>query len=176
MGPRMRAYGTFFAQDSAAPPSRDDLLSSRGTTVLPVPAPRGRRPAAGAPWWAGGLIAAVGTLLLCLAAGDALAGVEFGGGGDDVLRGSAGDDRLAGFNGGDGLYGGDGSDTLYGGAGGDEIYGGDGADDVLAGIGDDFVETKDGAVDLVGCGPGRDSASVDPIDRVSLDCEAVYPG
>lgn len=157
-------------------------MNSKGTAALPVPAPRpggrqaGRRRSEGATRWAGVLVAAVGTLLLCLAAGDALADVEFGGGRDDVLRGSAEDDRLAGFNGGDGLYGGAGTDSLYGGAGGDEIYGGTGADDVLAGTGDDFVETKDGAVDLVGCGPGRDSASVDPIDRVSADCEAVYPG
>ena len=118
----------------------------------------------------------VGVLLLLLAAGDALAGVELGGGGDNTLRGSGRADRLAGFNGADTLYGGAGDDTLYGGAGKDEIYGAAGGDDVLAGAGDDFVEAKDGAVDRVGCGPGDDSASVDREDLVSPDCEAVYPG
>lgn len=49
------------------------------------------------------LIAVVGLLLFSLAAGDALAGAELGGRGDDALRGSGRDDRLAG-------YGGDSSD------------------------------------------------------------------
>lgn len=152
-------------------------MSSRGTTVLPVPATRGeRRPAEGGLRWAGILVAVVGALLLLLAAGDALAGVELGGGGDDTLRGSEQADRLAGFNGADALYGDTGEDTLYAGAGKDEIYGGAGGDDVLAGAGDDFIEAKDGAVDRVGCGPGDDSASVDRKDLVSPDCEAVYPG
>lgn len=122
------------------------------------------------------MVALVGVILLCLAAGDALAGVELGGGGDDALRGSDSGDRLAGFNGGDTLHGGAGADTLYGGAGGDEVYGGGGSDDVLAGTGDDFVEAKDGAVDRVGCGPGDDTASVDREDLLSPDCETVYAG
>ncbi|QIN81389.1 hypothetical protein GBA63_01175 [Rubrobacter tropicus] len=152
-------------------------MSSRGTTVLPVPAPRGeRRPAEGGLRWAGLLFAAIGALLLVLAAGDALAGVELGGGGDNTLRGTDGADRIAGFNGEDALYGGSGDDALYGGAGKDEIYAGDGGDDVLAGAGDDFIESKDGAVDRVGCGPGDDSISADREDLVSPDCESVYAG
>ncbi|MEJ7842683.1 MAG: hypothetical protein WKF95_13020 [Rubrobacter sp.] len=156
---------------------RGAVLSPRGTAVLPVSAPRReQRPAEGGLRWAGVLVAVAGALLLLLAAGDALAGAELGGGGDNILRGSEQADRLAGFNGADTLYGGAGDDTLYGGAGKDEIYGAAGGDDVLAGAGDDFIEAKDGAVDRVGCGPGDDSASVDREDLVSPDCEAVYPG
>ena len=157
-------------------------MSSKGTATLPIPSPRpedrpaGRRRTDRGPWWVGGLVAAVGVLLLCLAAGDALAGVEIGGGGDDTMRGSAGGDRLAGFDGGDVLHGGAGGDALYGGAGDDELYPGPGDDDVLGGLGDDFVEAKDGATDDVICGPGDDAASVDRTDRVSTDCETVYPG
>ena len=151
-------------------------MSSRDTAVLPVPAPCGERHAEGGLRWSGVLVAVIGALLLLLAAGDALAGVELGRGGDDTLRGSARNDRLAGINGEDTLHGATGDDTLYGGAGRDEIYGGGGKDDVLAGAGHDFVEAKDGAVDRVSCGPGNDSISVDRKDMVSSDCESVYAG
>ncbi len=173
----MRAYGLSLPKDAAIRQVRGAVLSSRGTTVFPVPAPRGERHAAeGGLRWAGALVAVFGALLLLLAAGDALAGVELGGGGGDVLRGSVRDDRLTGFNGEDTLHGAPGDDTLYGGAGKDEIYGGPGEDDVLGGAGDDFIETKDAAVDRVSCGPGNDSTSVDKEDLVSPDCESVYAG
>ena len=152
-------------------------MSSRSTTALPVPTPRikdraddrGLR-------WAGALVVLVGAILICLAAGDALAGVEIGGRGDDTLRGSDGGDRLAGFDNADALYGEAGADTLYGGAGGDEIYGGAGRDSVLAGPGNDFIEAKDGTTDRVRCGPGKDTASIDHKDLLSPDCESIYPG
>ena len=173
----MRSYVLSLREKTEIQPARDAVLSSRDAAVLPIPATRRkRRPAEGRPRWAGVLVAVAGALLLLLAAGDALAGVELGGGGDNTLRGSGRADRLAGFNGGDTLHGGADDDSLYGGAGRDEIYGGAGGDDVLAGAGDDFIEAKDGAVDRVGCGPGDDSASVDREDLVSPDCEAVYPG
>lgn len=171
----MRPYETFSAEGQVSWTSPGGTLSSRGTTVLPAPqgAPRvGERGLR----WAGALVAVVGVLLLCLAAGDALAGVELGGGGANTLRGSAGADRLAGFNGDDTLHGGAGDDALYGGAGDDEIYGGPGEDDALGGAGNDFIEAKDGATDRVGCGPDTDSVSVDRGDMVSPDCESVYPG
>ena len=171
----MRWYELSHTDDAEIRPVRSAVLSSRGTTVLPVPAPRReRRQAEGGLRWAGVLVIVVGALLLILAAGDALAGVELGGGGDNTLRGTDRADRIAGFNGEDALYGGPGDDILYGGAGKDEIYAGDGGDDVLAGAGDDFIEAKDGAVDHVGCGPGDDSVSVDRKDLVSPDCESVY--
>ena len=173
----MRLHGTFSAESPVTPSPPGGVLSSRGTTVLPVPAGRGgRRVGERGLRWTGALVAAVGVIMLCLAAGDALAGVEIGGRGDNALRGSAGANRLAGFDGGDTLYGAAGGDTLYGGAGDDEIYAGPGKDDVLGGAGDDFIEAKDGAKDRVNCGPGTDSVSVDRGDLVYSDCESVYPG
>ena len=171
----MRAYGLSPPEDRPVRQLPGTILSPRGTAVLPVPR-RERRAAEGGLRWAGVLVAVIGALLLLLAAGDALAGVELGGAGDNVLRGSDGNDRLAGFTGRDTLHGARGDDTLYGGAGRDEVYGGGGGDDVLAGAGDDFVEAKDGAVDRVSCGPGEDSISVDRIDMVSPDCESIYAG
>lgn len=120
------------------------------------------------------LIAVVGLLLLSLAAGDALAGAELGGRGDDALRGSGRDDRLTGYGGEDGIWGFAGYDGLSGGPGNDELYAGPGRDTLLGGTGDDFVETKDGERDYVECGPGDDAASVDPRDRVSNTCETIY--
>jgi Ca2+-binding RTX toxin-like protein len=111
------------------------------------------------------LVVVVGLLLLSLAAGDALAGAELGGRGNDALRGSELDDRRAGFGGEDGLSGGGGADELYGGLGRDTL---------LGGAGDDFLETKDGERDYVDCGPGEDAASVDMQDRVSRTCETIY--
>lgn len=109
------------------------------------------------------LLAMIGAVLLTLSAGVALAdsvrGVD-----TDALRGTEGDDRLTGFGGEDGVWGLGGDDELYGGAGRDLI---------LGGTGDDFVGAKDGDADLVACGPGKDVASVDSVDR---DCETLYPG
>lgn len=113
-------------------------------------------------------------MLLSLAAGDALAGAELGGRGDDVLRGSDLDDRLAGFGGEDGIWGLAGDDGLSGGGGDDELYGGPGRDALLGGAGEDFLETKDGDRDYVDCGHGEDAASVDMKDRVSRTCETIY--
>ena len=162
---------------SPVPPTPVGLLRSGEATASPVAVGRGGRRAGGRGFrWAGTLVAAAGVFLLCLAAGDALAGVELGGGGDNIMRGFPREDRLAGFNGADTLYGAGGDDALYGGAGRDEIYGGPGEDGVLGGAGDDFIEAKDGARDRVGCGPGTDSVSVDYEDLVGPDCEAVYVG
>ena len=112
------------------------------------------------------LVVAVGVLLLNLAAASALAdsGRDDGTG---ALRGTEGADRLADQ---------DGENEIWGLGGGDELYGGGGRDLILGGQGDDFIEAKDGEADLVGCGPGNDVASVDPVDRVEADCERIYPG
>ena len=145
--------------------------------MLPVPAARGGRRAGGRGLrWSGAPIILAGMLLLILAAGDALAGAELGGGGDNALRGSPEGDRIAGFNGDDTLHGAAGGDTIYGGAGRDTIYGGPDKDVVLAGAGEDFVEVKDATTDRVTCGPGADSVSVDSKDLVAPDCETVYAG
>jgi hypothetical protein len=81
----------------------------------------------------------------------------------DILYGLGGNDMLLGLGGNDVLYGGKGADTLYGGLGADRLYGGPG---------NDVLRARDGRRDVVDCGPGRDTAYVDRIDRVS-GCETL---
>lgn len=112
------------------------------------------------------LLVAIGTLLLALAASNALA-YSMSGGGTDELRGTESNDRLVGG----------GKDDVVSGLGGDdELYGGGGRDLILGGAGDDFVEAKDGEADVISCGPGNDVASLDRFDRVEGDCKTLYPG
>jgi hypothetical protein len=110
-------------------------------------------------------------------AGDRLDGK----GGADALSGAAGADCLFGGNGADWLGGGDGDDVLHGGAGDDQLRGGAGADrlfgeggaDVLlGGAGADRISTVDRKRDTIDCGAGRDTATVDRIDKVR-NCEKV---
>jgi Subtilase family/WD40-like Beta Propeller Repeat/RTX calcium-binding nonapeptide repeat (4 copies)/Domain of unknown function DUF11 len=82
----------------------------------------------------------------------------------DVLRGLGGNDVLFGFGGADRLLGGAGDDVLDGGAGRDVLDGGPGAD---------VLKARDGAVDAVRCGAGRDRVEADRKDRVARDCERV---
>lgn len=100
------------------------------------------------------LFVVIGVLLIALAAGDALAG----GGESDTLRGTGAGERL------------------HGEAGSDELYGGDGEDYMVGGSGDDFIEAKNNGADNLDCGPGDDVANVDGGDRISPDCEKVFPG
>jgi hypothetical protein len=79
---------------------------------------------------------------------------------EDVY-GGAGNDRLVGSATGDTLDGGAGDDTLIGGKGVDGLYGG---------YGDDVINARDGEVDTVDCGPGRDRAQLDAGD-VETGCE-----
>jgi RTX calcium-binding nonapeptide repeat (4 copies) len=44
---------------------------------------------------------------------------------------------------------------------------------VLAGRGNDIVQSRDGNLDFIDCGGGRDVAVVDRLDDVSRDCEVV---
>ena len=115
-----------------------------------------------------------------------------GGPGDDLVIGRAGNDRITGGPGFDYVIGNEGNDRIFGGPdnddvrgafGDDTIYGGDaqdflfpgpGQDTVSGGEGDDYVDSEDGAVDSVSCGPGLDDeVSADPTDQVSADCEDV---
>jgi Ca2+-binding RTX toxin-like protein len=79
------------------------------------------------------------------------------------LRGTARGDRLIGTAGGDRIYGRGGADRIDGRGGADCVWGGTGADIVLA---------RDGRRDWIDCGPGRDRAVVDRVDRV-VHCERV---
>ena len=107
--------------------------------------------------------------------------------GREVLRGGAGDDeiranrcvvsfcsrqRFVSLNG--SVYsGGPGRDRIIGADGRERIIGGPGADVLRGGLGrDTILAAGDGRRDLVRCGPGRDRARVDRIDRVRA-CERV---
>ena len=79
----------------------------------------------------------------------------------DRLRGTYGDDVINGLAGNDLINGREGDDRLIGGRGKDTLLGGSGNDTILA---------KDGARDVVNCGPGKDTAKVDRKDRV-VGCE-----
>jgi hypothetical protein len=102
----------------------------------------------------------------------------------DRLRGGKGHDELVGGVSRDVLRGGRGRDRLYGESGRDLLIGGRG-DDYLegygyaaspdryrAGPGDDHVDSQDGVVQTVDCGPGRDAILADRRDRLT-GCERV---
>ncbi len=104
------------------------------------------------------------------------AGRDFmsGGKGDDSQSGGAGADKIFANRGRDTSDGGDGPDMLWalarvdvtaiGDAEGDELTGGNGRDLFLV---------RDGEVDLVHCGEGRDRVIADQFDQVDNDCERV---
>ncbi|HEY7256541.1 MAG TPA: MopE-related protein [Solirubrobacterales bacterium] len=82
------------------------------------------------------------------------------------LTGGPEDDRFVGS---------DAANVIRGGQGSDEIKGGPGQDTLEGGEGDDTIFARDGEHDMVECGFGDDSATVDAIDTVS-HCEQVsYP-
>ena len=98
--------------------------------------------------------------------------------GNDVIRGDAGNDGLAGSIGNDVVEGGAGNDTISGDAGIDQLRGGPGSDSITGGDGNDVIWTDDDNTssaptpDEVNCGPGRDTAYVDPADN-PVACEVV---
>jgi hypothetical protein len=113
-------------------------------------------------------------------------------GGHDVVFGQGGNDRLYGGDGNDGMTGGAGRDLLAGGRGADvqrgdlddQIYGEAGEDRISAGRGrtridagndNDYVIARNGRVDTINCGRGRDTARVDRPDRTA-GCERVIHG
>ncbi len=75
----------------------------------------------------------------------------------------------------DHFVGSDGANVLKGGRGEDELKGGAGEDTLEGGEDDDNIFARDGEHDIVDCGFGEDSATVDAIDTV-IGCEHVsYP-
>jgi hypothetical protein len=86
------------------------------------------------------------------------------------LDGGDGNDRLTGDGMGDFLNGGAGDDRLDGAFGNDQILGGAGRDALIGGLGDDLLDSRDGEVDTVDCGPGTDRTNADAIDVLSA-CE-----
>jgi CSLREA domain-containing protein len=120
---------------------------------------------------------AFGDLIFGLGGNDVINGLQGddcldGGSGRDRLSGAAGRDRLSGGAASDRLSGGPGRDRLFGGTGDDLIRPGDGRDRVAAGAGNDRVVTRGAVRDTIACGPGRDVAIVDRVDRTER-CEHV---
>jgi RTX calcium-binding nonapeptide repeat (4 copies)/LVIVD repeat len=94
----------------------------------------------------------------------------------DRVFGNRGRDRVAGNAGRDRLFGNQGNDRLLGGGGRDRLRGGSGRNRYSAGAGADRVFARNGKVDRVRCGKGRDRVVADPNDRVAGDCERVRRG
>jgi uncharacterized delta-60 repeat protein len=99
----------------------------------------------------------------------------------DTIRGRAGSDRLFGLAGADCISGGAGNDAISGGAGNDSLAGGTGADRLTGGsgsnairgeAGNDRIDSRNGRLDRVSCGAGRDRVRADAGDRLS-GCEVV---
>jgi Ca2+-binding RTX toxin-like protein len=102
--------------------------------------------------------------------------------GDDDLSGGPGDDTMAGRNGADKIDGDEGDDRITGDRGPDRILGGPGSDEIFGnldpdvidgGPGDDRINVVAGGLDIVTCGPGRDTVFVGIGDVVAADCEDV---
>ncbi len=100
-------------------------------------------------------------------------------GGDDFVKGTDDSETIDGGAGNDVIRGGYGNDTITGGPGQDEIQGDrDGRCnemhcDLSPGASADVINAVDGEKDTISCGPGTDTANVDPIDVVGQDCETV---
>ena len=94
------------------------------------------------------------------------------GAGDDVVFGRGGADRVTGGAGADTVDGEAGADILAGGHGDDALTGGPGLDRLFGGPGRDLIRARNGGRDRVDCGPGRDTAILDPRD-VAFRCEVV---
>ena len=110
------------------------------------------------------IMVGLGTLMLVLAAGVALAVFKEGNDNPNTLTGTAGDtqgqdtlfglgagDTLIGKSAADQLAGGTGPDRLEGNEGNDTLVGGSGEDRIFTGPGFDFVFAFDGDRDVVNC-------------------------
>ena len=110
------------------------------------------------------IMVGLGTLMLVLAAGVALAVFKEGNDNPNILTGTAGDgqgqdtlfglgagDTLTGRSAADQLVGGTGPDHLEGNEGNDTLVGGLGEDRIFTGRGFDFVFAFDGDRDVVNC-------------------------
>lgn len=64
-------------------------------------------------------------------------------------------------------------DLLHGLAGDDRIAGRGGEDDLFGGSGNDVLLARDGRVDRLDCGPGRDRVVADRRDQVARNCERI---
>jgi Ca2+-binding RTX toxin-like protein len=109
-----------------------------------------------------------------------------GGDGWDLLRGGRGDDTQSGGRGADLIFAGPGADRTDGGNGPDTLWalarkdvvaiGDTSGDELTGGRGRDRFRVRDGEVDMVHCGDGRDRVVADQFDAVDDDCERVKRG
>ncbi len=90
------------------------------------------------------------------------------------IRGLSGPDYIAGKQSADDLYGNQGQDEVRAGNGRDRVFGGRGRDALYGGGGNDTMNAQDNYKDNVNCGLGTDTAYVDKLDRVNVDCENVF--
>lgn len=93
--------------------------------------------------------------------------------GDDIITGGAGDDQIQGGRdsdtidgqvGDDTIDGGIGDDVIHGSVGADRITGGSGVDKLFGDAGKDILNSRDGAIDTLDCGTGKDTIDSDPND------------
>jgi Ca2+-binding RTX toxin-like protein len=73
------------------------------------------------------------------------------------------------------LRGTTGADLICGLGGGDRITGGAGSDRLFGEQRNDVIDARDGGFDIVGCGPGRDTALADKTDTVRRRLRARPP-
>ncbi len=99
----------------------------------------------------------------------------YGNGGNDKISGDPGDDLIQGDPGDDTLNGNDGNDMILGGTGGDKIDGGNGDDYLVSSYVIGSTSISDGKADTLTCGPGIDTAFINPLDgdTAAADCEIV---
>jgi Ca2+-binding RTX toxin-like protein len=95
------------------------------------------------------------------------------------IDGRGGRDQIEGGRSSDTLRGGPGNDDIVGNWGNDRIVGGPGRDTIrgdnseIGAFGNDLIDVRDGEVDQVDCGVGRDTVIADRRDIVSTNCEVV---
>ena len=120
-------------------------------------------------------------------AGDRLTGgiadnTIVGAGGSDLIKGAGGDDELAAGLGPGGrtrrhthdrIEGGSGRDSIVGSAGPNRLRGGPDFDFIDAAGGNDRISDRDGKIDRIECGRGRDRARLDGFDFIADRCERV---
>lgn len=108
-----------------------------------------------------------GTGALCPAAPVARLVVDLGDGSDGLQAGSN-----FGVSPATVAVGGTGGDRMWSWDGNDDLTGGPGQDSLSSNAGSDLVDARDGEVDTVDCGAGKDIAVVDPDDNVTA-CETL---
>ncbi len=108
-----------------------------------------------------------------LMVGSRRADLLVGTGAAEIIRALRGADRVRARGGDDVAFGGRGRDLVRGGSGDDTLHGGAGRDDLRGGSGDDTINARDGARDVVRCGPGLDTVLFDrDLDQVDgASCE-----